>query len=111
MLEGVILHEQLLKMLIWYFGIRTGFKKAPGKLGKYLKEDLEPEIWAELENTYSDSNFEHIWEALFTAGRLFHRVAKAVASNFGFEYPQKDDDNVSQFIRRIKDLPEDATQI
>lgn len=111
MLEDVVIHEQLLKMLTWYFGIKTGFQKAPGKLGKYIKEDIEPEIWTELENTYSDSNFENIWEALFTAGRLFRCVAKDVALSFGFEYPQQDDDNVSQYIRRIKDLPEDATQI
>jgi aminoglycoside 6-adenylyltransferase len=111
MLEDVIIHEQLLKMLTWYFGIKTGFQKAPGKLGKYIKEDIEPEIWTELENTYSDSSFENIWEALFTAGRLFRRVAKDVALSFGFGYPQQDDDNVSQHICRIKDLPEDATQI
>jgi aminoglycoside 6-adenylyltransferase len=111
MLEDVVIHEQLLKMLTWYFGIKTGFQKAPGKLGKYIKEDIEPEIWTELENTYSDSNFENIWEALFTAGRLFRCMAKDVALSFGFEYPQQDDDNVSQYIRRIKDLPEDATQI
>jgi aminoglycoside 6-adenylyltransferase len=111
MLEDVVIHEQLLKMLTWYFGIKTGFQKAPGKLGKYIKEDIEPEIWTELENTYSDSNFENIWEALFTAGRLFRCVAKDVALSFGFEYPQQDDDNVSQYIRRIKDLPEDAMQI
>ena len=111
MLEDVVIHEQLLKMLTWYFGIKTGFQKAPGKLGKYIKEDIEPEMWTELENTYSDSNFENIWEALFTAGRLFRCMAKDVALSFGFEYPQQDDDNVSQYIRRIKDLPEDATQI
>jgi aminoglycoside 6-adenylyltransferase len=108
MLEGVLIHEQLLKMLTWYFGIKTSFKKAAGKHGKYLKEELEPELWAELEKTYSDANIENTWEALFTSGRLFRRAAKEVAANFGFQYPQRDDDNVSEYLRRIKNLPKDA---
>jgi aminoglycoside 6-adenylyltransferase len=106
-----VVQEQLMDMLTWYFGIKTGFQKAPGKAGKYIKEDIEPEIWAELEKTYSDSNFDNSWESLFTAGSLFRRVAQAVASNFAFEYSQKDDENVSAHLRRIKSLPEDAKEI
>jgi aminoglycoside 6-adenylyltransferase len=109
MLEGVLIHEQLLKMLTWYFGIKTGFRKAAGKQGKYLKQELEPELWAELEKTYSDANIENTWEALFTSGSLFRRAAKAVAANFGFQYPQRDDDNVSEYLRRIKNLPKEAS--
>lgn len=106
-----VIQEQLLKMLTWYFGIKTDFKKAPGKLGKYIKDDVEPEIWLELEKTYSDSNFENNWTSLFTAGSLFRRLAKFVAQYFGFEYPQRDDDNVSTFLRHIKSLSKDSTEI
>ena len=106
-----VVQEQLLDMLTWYFGIKTDFKKAAGKQGKYIKEDVEPEIWAALEKTYSDSNFENNWESLFTAGNLFRRLASAVAGHFEFQYPQKDDENVSAFLRRIKNLPKDAKQI
>ncbi len=108
-IQDEYIREQLMKMLVWYFGIKTDFKKSPGKLGKYLKHDIEPELWAELEQTYSDGDFAHIWESLFTMGNLFRQLAKHVAANFGFQYPQQDDDNVSKFIRRIKDLPADAT--
>ena len=36
MLDGYV-RDQLMKMLEWYFGVKTGFKKSPGKYGKYLK--------------------------------------------------------------------------
>jgi aminoglycoside 6-adenylyltransferase len=111
MMDVVIRDEQLMKMLVWYFGIKTDFKKSPGKLGKYIKADVEPEIWAELESIYCDANFENIWRSLFTMGSLFQRLAKTVASHFGFQYPQQDDDNVSEYLRRIKDLPKDAKDI
>jgi aminoglycoside 6-adenylyltransferase len=106
-----VVQEQLMDMLTWYFGIKTDFKKAPGKQGKYMRAYVEPDIWAELEKTYSDANVENNWESLFTAGSLFRRVAKVVAEQFGFQYPQQDDDNVSTFIRRIKNLPRDAKEI
>ena len=80
-----------MKMLIWYFGIKTGFKKSPGKMGKYIKADVEPEIWKELESAYSDANFDHIWESLVAMGPLFQKLAKIVASNFGFQYREQNE--------------------
>lgn len=111
MMDVVVREEQLMKMLVWYFGIKTGFKEAAGKFGKYIKKRVEPEIWVELEKTYPDANFENIWESLFTMGNLFRQLAKSVAGEFDFEYPQQDDDNASEFIRRIKNLPSAAKEI
>lgn len=110
-IQDVYVREQLMKMLTWYFGIKTDFKKAPGKAGKYIKADVEPEVWTELEKTYANADFEHIWESLFTMGSLFRRLAQAVAAHFDFEYIQQEDDNVTAFLRRIHDLPKDAKEI
>lgn len=106
-----VLREELMKMLTWDFGIKTGFKKSPGKLGKYIKNDIEPELWMELERTYSDSNFDKIWESLFMMGKLFRRLANEVASVYGFKYPAQDDQNVTEYLWRIRNLPQDATEI
>ena len=111
MLDLVLREEQLMKMLTWYFGIKTGFKKSPGKFGKYVRSAIEPEIWKEFEKTYSDADFDHIWKSLFTIGKLFRRLANEVASHYGFQYPQKDDERVTEFLWRIRNLPRDATEI
>jgi aminoglycoside 6-adenylyltransferase len=110
-MQDVVIREQLMKMLTWYFGIRTGFKKAPGKLGKYIKKDVETDVWAALEMTYSDSDIDNIWKSLFSMGSLFRRMASSVASVYGFQYPQKDDEQVTEYLHRIKNLPRDATEI
>lgn len=107
-IQDVYVREQLMKILVWYFGIKTGFIKSPGKQGKYIKQSIEPELWNELEKTYSDADFENIWESLFAMGNLFRHLARVVATEFGFQYSQQDDDNVSDFIRRIKSLPAGA---
>src|SRR5688572_5178120 len=107
----VVIREQLMKMLTWYFGIKTGFKKSPGKFGKYIKDDVEADVWMTLEKTYSDANFDNIWESLFTMGKLFRRIATEVASAYTFKYPQDDDKRVTEYLWRIKNLPRDATEI
>jgi aminoglycoside 6-adenylyltransferase len=95
-------------MLTWYFGMKTDFQRSPGKLGKYLKGQIGDDLWALLERTYADSRPDHTWEALFVMGDLFRKVSRSVASSFGFTYPEQDDRNVSNYLRRIQRLPRDA---
>jgi aminoglycoside 6-adenylyltransferase len=103
--------EQLMKMLVWYFGVQTDFQKSPGKMGKYFKEGLEPEIWAQLEQTYADAQPEHIWDSLIVMGNLFRHAAQYVAKHFGFLYPEQDDKNVTAFLHHVRKLPRDARTI
>lgn len=110
MLDQVI-REQLMKMLTWYAGMQTQFSRNPGKLGKYLQQYLEPELWAMLEKTYSDASYENTWEALYMMCDLFRLTAKQVAEHFGFEYPLGDDERVSAHLRHVRLLPKDAIEM
>jgi len=103
-----MLRGELMMMFEWYFGIRTGFARSMGKQGKFLKEILESSDWKMLENTYSDSNFENIWDALFSMGNLFRKTAVVVGDFFGFVYPDQEDQNVTEFLYTVRALPEDA---
>jgi aminoglycoside 6-adenylyltransferase len=103
--------EQLMKMLVWYIGMKTEFQKNPGKEGKYFKQYLEPELWDLLLNTYVGAGYEQTWEALEIMCTLFRRTATAVADHFGFEYPQGDDERVRAHLQHVRLLPKDATEI
>jgi len=103
-----LVRGELMKMLEWVFGIRTGFTRSMGKQGKFLKEDLESSDWTMLEGTYPDANFENMWEALFRMGSLFRRSAGFVGDTYGFDYPFQEDQNVTEFLNLIRALPEDA---
>ena len=107
----VYVREQLMKMLTWYVGIQTGFQRSPGKMGKYLKQFLDPEMWKLLESTYADSQPDHTWDALLAMSELFRQTGRYVASHFGFEYPEQEDKNVSQYLRHIRTLPRNAKTI
>lgn len=106
----VYARDQLMKMLTWYIGVRTGFSINPGKDGKYFQRYLEPELWEVLLATYTNASYERTWEALFTMTDLFRRVALPVAESHGFSYPHEDDVRVSAHLRRVRELPADARE-
>jgi aminoglycoside 6-adenylyltransferase len=110
MLDQVV-REQLMKMLGWEVGVTTQFRRSPGKLGKHLKQYLEPEHWAMLEKTYSDAGSAATWDALDTMGRLFRITARQVAGHFGFDYPLGDDERVSAHLKHVRVLPKDAAEM
>lgn len=106
-----IMREPLMKMLTWRIGVQTQFTRNPGKLGKYFKQYLEPELWDMLQKTYADAGYKNTWEALYTMGDLFRKSALFVADHFGFNYPHQDDESVSAHLRHVRRLPEDATEM
>ncbi len=110
MLETVV-RKQLMRMLTWYAGDRFDYKRSAGKLGKYLKDQIGPELYEVLVSTYSDANTGNIWESLFNMGDLFRKTAQAVARNHRYRYPETEDRKVSAYLRKIRDLPGDATDI
>lgn len=110
MLDQVV-REQLLKMLAWHIGVKTGFSRNPGKFGKYFQQYLEPELWDMLQHTYADAGYEGNWDALFAMCRLFRRVALALAPLFGCDYPHDDDRRVSAHLEHVRALPRNAKEI
>jgi aminoglycoside 6-adenylyltransferase len=106
-----VLRGELMKMLRWYIGVQTQFAKNPGSFGKHLQRYLEPELWDMLIKTYADANIDNNWEALDMMCRLFRRVAISVAEHFGLEYPESDDQKVSEHLKHVRVLPKNAAEI
>jgi len=110
MLEGPV-RNMLIKMLEWHVGTTTNFTVSLGKCGKYLENYLDDPLWEEFIRTYPNGDYENIWKSLFIMGDLFRTVALAVASHFSYTYPSSDDNAVSSYLRHVRYLPFDATQI
>ena len=106
-----ILRAELMKMLTWYFGDRTGYRIAPGKSGKYIRDHVEPSLWAQVLATYPDGVSDNIWRSLFAMGDLFRQLATSVAGRHGFRYHQVEDDNVTRHLRHVRGLPRDAKEM
>jgi len=102
--------EQLMKMLVWYIGIKTQFSCNPGKFGKHFQQYLEPELWEMLLKTYSDAEYVHTWEALETMCHLFRITTNSVAKHFSFPYPDEDE-KVSNHLKHVRRLPKTVREM
>ena len=101
MLNGVV-RTELHDMINYYIGVQHGFNLSTGKDGKYFKNYLSPELYAQYTATYSGSNYTDIWTAVDVMCDLFHTLAMTVAAHFNFTYRQEEEDGIREYLRIIK---------
>jgi aminoglycoside 6-adenylyltransferase len=97
-----IVKEELIKLLTWYAAIRTNHQKVIGKFGKNLQECLEPELWNEFKKTYTDAEYENMWQALFKMCEIFNKIALSVAKHYLFSINQTEYNNVVNYLHEVK---------
>lgn len=94
--------DMLNQMVEWYIGINTDFNVSAGKMGKYFKRYLPQDLYEMYLSTYSDSSYENLWRAIFSACSLFRTLAMEVADYFGYTYPNQDDEGMMRYLNSIK---------
>lgn len=99
---NIYVRQQLNNMVEWYIGIITNFSVSAGKMGKYYKNYLPYEYYEAYKSTYSDSNYENIWNSIFTACDLFRTLAIFVSKHFNFVYNKQDDENMIIYLKQVK---------
>lgn len=103
--------EGLITMIKWKVGIETDFKVSIGKSNKFLKEYIDKELWDKLMITFNMSDYHSAWTALFITCELFEEVACNIAKELGYEYNYDEAQRSFEFIKHIKQLPDDALEI
>jgi len=98
-----IVHIELEKMTEWYIGINNNFSVTSGMWGKYFNKYLPAELYGAYIKTYTDSDCDHFWEAIFIACDLFHTLALSVAEHCGFTYRQNEEDGMRMYLRMVKE--------
>ena len=102
MLNTWVRHE-LHDMMAWYVGTQHGFELSIGKDGKYFKRYLAPDIYARYAATYSGSDYDDIWQALYVMADLFHELALVVAAHFRFSYRQHEEDGMREYMGMVRE--------
>lgn len=85
-------------MLEWHAEIGQQWSIKFGPYGRRLKRHLRPDLWAELEDTYTRAGLEANWDALFRSIDLMRRVAAEVGEHLGFTYPQELEQRVVTYL-------------
>ena len=110
MLEGPV-RDMFIVMLEWHIGMKTDFTVNTGKFGKHFEQYIEEDMWEQFKRTFSNAEYENIWESFFVMGDLFREVANEIANTYEYQYPQDEDDKVTNYLKHVKALPKDSTSI
>lgn len=107
-LDNYAKQDDLRPMLEWRSEIDHGWSVKPGPYGRRLKQWLRPDLWAELENTYTGPDIQENWEAMFRTIALFRKVAIEVGECLGFTYPHDLDRRAVAYLQKVKNLDRQA---
>jgi aminoglycoside 6-adenylyltransferase len=108
-LDHSLKQEHLRPMLEWHAEIDLQWSLKPGPYGRRLKQYVRPDLWAELERTYTGAGLDENWEALFQTIALMRRVASEVGQQLGYTYPHGLEQRVMDYLARVRSLDKNAT--
>ncbi|MCL2108133.1 MAG: aminoglycoside 6-adenylyltransferase [Oscillospiraceae bacterium] len=99
-----VVRDMLDLMLGWFIGVdkQHNFAVSAGKQGKYFKRLLPPEIYENYCKTYSDSNYENFWAAVFSGCELFRSAALRVAGEMGFCYDEGEERGSVNYLNQCR---------
>lgn len=106
-----VIRDELNEIVSWRIGIKNNFQVSTGKMGKYFKNYLPGHYWEMYKETYSDGNYENMWDSIFVTCNLFRALAKDVAQSLSYTYPADDDKNMTKYLEHVRRLPADAKEI
>lgn len=103
MSEDVIRTDYLVPLLEWYIASEHGWNTiTTNKHGRLFKRYLSPELWKKIEATFSGSDIEDNWSALFAYGDLVHEIGLNVAKKINTTYPEELERKVRKYLHEIK---------
>jgi aminoglycoside 6-adenylyltransferase len=106
-----LMRPQLIEMLAWYVGIQTDFSASIGKCAKYLDKYLQGETWNKYLKTYPEATPESIWNSLLIMCELFQETTGIVCARFGYDLNLTEAQHCLAYMKHIRQLPKDATEI
>lgn len=102
MMYHTIVREEFHDMIAWSIAMDYDFKVSAGKMGKFFKNYLPEKLYSQYLRTYSSTEIEAFWNALFEMCVLFSQIAKKVGNGLGYDYELNDELNMMGYLRQLK---------
>ncbi len=102
MMYHTVVREELHDMIAWYIGLITDFQVSAGKMGKYFKNHLPPEMYKQYLVTYSAAETADMWRAIGSACDLFSTLARRTGEGFGYSYNGQDEKNMRCYLLNVR---------
>jgi len=103
-LDNFLKQEHLRPMLEWHYEIDHHWSVKPGLHGRRMQQWLRPDLYADLQSTYTGAGFEENWQALFNTLALLRKAVLEVGARLGFAYPAEMERRTLAYLQKIKNI-------
>jgi aminoglycoside 6-adenylyltransferase len=93
---------RLLEMTEWYARVIHGWDTDTWHGGKYIHEWAGADVYADLHKVFSHFDVKDGWQAMQARLTLFHRLARDVATQLGYDYPAELEEQITMCIESLR---------
>lgn len=98
MSENMMRTDYLVPLVEWYIASEHNWNITVNKHGRLFKKYLPPDLWKRIERTFSGSNMEDNWIALFAYADIASELGTELASRLGYRYPADLERNIKKYL-------------
>lgn len=104
MSENILRTDYLVPLIEWYIASDYNWNNiTTNKHGRLFKKYLSDDLWNRVEATFSGSNIEENWTALFAFADLVHELGTYLAKKLNFTYPEQHEQNIRKYLIEVKE--------
>ncbi|MGL6125734.1 AadS family aminoglycoside 6-adenylyltransferase [Chryseobacterium artocarpi] len=105
MSENVLRTDYLVPLIEWHIASDHNWNHiTTNKHGRLFKKYLSENLWNRVEATFSGSNIEENWTALFAFADLMHELGNNLAQKLKFTYPEKHEQDIRNYLIEVKEM-------
>ncbi|MDQ1858887.1 AadS family aminoglycoside 6-adenylyltransferase [Chryseobacterium sp. WLY505] len=105
MSENILRTDYLVPLIEWYIAGNQDWNNiTTNKHGRLFKKYLSVDLWNKVEKTFSGSNIEENWNALFAYADLVHELGISLAEKLHFIYPVKLEEDIRNYLMEVKTM-------
>lgn len=97
-----IRENYLTSLIEFYIASQHDWNVTTNKHGRLFKQYLSPEMWTKIEATFSGSDIQENWKALFIMMDLVNEMGIFIAEKLSFSYPQKLENDIRKYSTDLK---------
>ncbi|WP_284462929.1 AadS family aminoglycoside 6-adenylyltransferase [Chryseobacterium sp.] len=106
MSENILRTDYLVPLIEWYISSFHGWNNiTTNKHGRLFKKYLSTDMWNRVEATFSGSDIEENWQALFACADLVHELGTDLAEKLNFTYPAQLEMDIRNYLTEVKTMP------
>lgn len=100
--ENIIRTNYLIPLIEWYIANQHDWKITTNKFGRLFKRYLTPNMWQQIEKTFSGGNMNDNWNALFAMADLVTEIGNELSKKMNYKYPTKLETDIRKYLLSLK---------